>query len=219
MPDLRIDPSRRCVYLNGQELSLSPQEYRILYCLGRKPGEVVLKQDLLAVMWSTEDAASDCVDSFNPAAVDLVIFRLRKKLHDPAQNPIYLETRRGFGYILHHAQIVQGQIKGIEPAKVDEREQASAAQPSASWSGLFEAMAATQPWAALTRQEWQIFLLLGDEQATRLTNRALAQQLQMTEGTLKKHLQHIYRKLSVENRSGAALLAMRVKASFRVNEG
>ena len=76
----------------------------------------------------------------------------------------------------------------------------------------------TQPWATLTRQEWQIFLLLGDEQATRLTNRALAQQLQMTEGTLKKHLQHIYRKLDVDNRASAALLSMRVKASFRTRE-
>ena len=218
MPDLRIDPSRRCVYLNGQELSLSPQEYRILYCLGRRPDEVVLKQDLLAAMWSTEEVKGACVDSFNPAAVDLVIFRLRKKLHDPVQNPIYVETRRGFGYILHHAQIVQGEATRLERPKDGELDQGASAQPAASWSSLFEAMAATQPWAALTRQEWQIFLLLGDEQATRLTNRALAQQLQMTEGTLKKHLQHIYRKLSVENRSGAALLAMRVKANLGVNE-
>lgn len=218
MPELHIDPSRRCVYLNGQELSLSPQEYRILHCLGRKPDEVVLKQDLLAAMWSTEDVKGDCVDSFNPAAVDLVIFRLRKKLHDPAQNPLYLETRRGFGYILHHAHIVQGEETRIEQPKTGEGKPIAQARPAASWSNLFEAMETTQPWATLTRQEWQIFLLLGDEQATRLTNRALAQQLQMTEGTLKKHLQHIYRKLSVENRSSAALLAMRVKANFHLRE-
>ena len=57
-------------------------------------------------------------------------------------------------------------------------------------------------------------LQLGDEQTIRMTDKALAQQLQMAEGTLKKHLQHIYHKLAVENRSGATLLAMRVKAHF-----
>jgi len=75
-----------------------------------------------------------------------------------------------------------------------------------------------EPWSTLTRREWQIFLLLGDEEATRLTNGALAQQLRMAEGTLKKHLQNIYRKLDVENRSAAALLAMRVRVDLRLTK-
>jgi DNA-binding CsgD family transcriptional regulator len=213
MPDLLIDQSRRSVYLNGQELQLSPQEYRVLHYLGCNPGVAVQKHDLLAAMWSPVDTEPACLASLNPAAVDLVIFRLRKKLHDTAHSPVYLETRRGFGYILHHAQIIRSEGNG----KVDNQTTQATRSPEFAPTSL-DAFAATQPWSTLTRQEWQLFMLLGDEQATRLTNRALAQQLGMTEGTLKKHLQHIYRKLSVENRSGAALLAMRVKASFQASD-
>jgi DNA-binding CsgD family transcriptional regulator len=166
-------------------------------------------------MWSTAEATGDCLASLNPAAVDLVIFRLRKKLRDMAESPVYLETRRGFGYILHHAQIVRGKVARLDDQTTDEhQDQASLVAQSAKT--LLGPGEAKQPWTTLTRQEWQIFLLLGDEQATRLTNRALAQQLRMTESTLKKHLQHIYRKLDVENRSSAALLSMRVKAHFSV---
>ncbi|MDQ3249187.1 MAG: winged helix-turn-helix domain-containing protein, partial [Chloroflexota bacterium] len=205
MPELIIDQSRRCVYLNGQELQLSPQEYRVLHCLGRNNGEVVAKNDLLAVMWSTAEYASNAEAGFNPAAVDLVIFRLRKKLGDPVQSPLYLETRRGFGYILHHARIMGSRAikRDDQPILAAHRSEPGPPSPDLTYS--------TPLWLRLTRQEWHILLLLGDEQATRLTNKALAQQLQMAEGTLKKHLQHIYRKLGVENRSGAALLAMRVK--------
>lgn len=220
MPDLIIDQSRRAVYLNGQELQLSPQEYRVLHYLGRHPDALVQKNDLLAAMWATATPPGDGLASFNPTAVDLVIFRLRKKLHDLAQSPIYLETRRGFGYILHHAQVVRGEgnVTAEQAPGVQQNPTARATQAAGSMPFLGEAGNPTQPWATLTRQEWQIFLLLGDEQATRLTNRALAQQLQMTEGTLKKHLQHIYRKLDVDNRASAALLSMRVKASFRSKE-
>lgn len=220
MPDLIIDQSRRAVYLKGQELQLSPQEYRVLHYLGRHPDALVQKNDLLAVMWATTAPPGDGLASFNPTAVDLVIFRLRKKLHDLAQSPIYLETRRGFGYILHHAQVVHGEARVVDEQtlEIEQNPPARVAHSAASMPFLVEAGKPTQPWATLTRQEWQIFLLLGDEQATRLTNRALAQQLQMTEGTLKKHLQHIYRKLDVDNRASAALLSMRVKASFRTKE-
>ena len=216
MPDLLIDERRRSVYLDGQEIQLTPQEYRLLYCLGRNGGQVVTKADLLAAMWSTPAGAQSEASPYDPAAVDLVVFRLRQKLGDRAHQPTYIETRRGFGYILHGAQIVRSAM----PASPGQSEQSSAPTtgalsggPSTSEHGGESAMG-RRAWSTLTRREWELFLLLGDEQATRLTNRALAQQLQMAEGTLKKHLQHIYRKLEVENRASAALLAMQVKLHF-----
>jgi len=36
--------------------------------------------------------------------------------------------------------------------------------------------------------------------------------LQISEATLKKHLQHLYQTLGVENRASAAYLSMRAKA-------
>jgi len=216
LPDLIIDQSRRCVYVDGQEIQLSPQEYRVLYYLGQNTGAVVSKQDLLMAMWSTSEPDHTDLMGFTPAAVDLVIFRVRKKLNENAQQPIFLETRRGFGYILHHARIVRSEADRLGNQQTAEPQGpvvATAHQP-ASGTPAFDPMSEMQPWSTLTRREWTIFLQLGDEQTIRMTDKALAQQLQMAEGTLKKHLQHIYHKLAVENRSGATLLAMRVKAHF-----
>jgi DNA-binding CsgD family transcriptional regulator len=67
------------------------------------------------------------------------------------------------------------------------------------------------PWRYLTRREWEVFMLLGDVETSQQTDRQLAQQLHIAEGTLKKHLHHIYQKLGVANRSSAALLASQAK--------
>lgn len=213
MPELVIDQSRRCVYLNGMEMQLSPQEYRVLYYLGQRVEEVVPKNELRGAMWANVDVELAQTTSFDPMAIDLVIFRLRKKLGDNAQHPIYLETRRGFGYMLHHARIVRSEASQLsDQAAIEPLDRVGlATHPLAPPADEAQN---TPPWSTLTRREWTIFLLLGEEQTIRLTDKALAQQLQLAEGTLKKHLQHIYRKLEVENRSGAAFLAMRVKGQL-----
>ena len=54
-------------------------------------------------------------------------------------------------------------------------------------------------------------MLLGQEEAAQLTNRGLAHKLVMAENTLKKHLQNLYRKLNVVNRTAAAILSARVQ--------
>ncbi len=212
MPEIIIDQSHRRVYWNGSELLLSPQEYRILDCLGCHAGEVVSKQTLLRAMWATPSCGEDALTSLNPAAVDLAIFRLRKKLDDDPRHPTYLETRRGFGYILYHTNIIRPGRQAMLPATTENRTQHSEGLPVMP---LPATDLGTEPWATLTRREWELFLLLGDETATGLTNKALAQQLRMAEGTLKKHLQNIYRKLEVANRSAAALLAMRIRVHLR----
>ncbi|MFN8443525.1 MAG: winged helix-turn-helix domain-containing protein [Caldilineaceae bacterium] len=207
MQELVIDQSRCCVTLDGQEIQLTPQEYRLLHRLGCSIDQVVTKEELLRAIWSTAEQ-HDPITLATPAAVDLVVFRLRKKLGLRPELPLYLETRRGFGYILHHAEIVNGQTLQSAPEH----------SHSVASNHLFARVPANDqsvtPWSTLTRREWEIFLLLGDEQSIHLTNKALAQRLRLAEGTLKKHLQNIYRKLDVENRSGAALLAMRLKGSI-----
>lgn len=212
MPEISIDQSRRRVYWAGRELALTPQEYRVLSYLASHAGEVVAKQALLAAMWATGGCPEDTLSTLTPTAVDLVIFRLRKKLADDPQQPTYLETRRGFGYILHHAQVINSGRNQQQQAESAEDIPARSPAVIPPIAPGVDPMA--EPWSTLTRREWELFLLLGDEAATRLTNGALARQLRMAEGTLKKHLQNIYRKLGVENRSAAALLAMRVRVQL-----
>jgi DNA-binding CsgD family transcriptional regulator/DNA-binding winged helix-turn-helix (wHTH) protein len=208
VPELLIDQNRRCAWLAGQEIHLTPQEYRLIHRLGHQVGQVVTKSELLGVLNLTNGNHPEGHAGLDPLALDLVVFRLRRKLNDSAHHPTYLETRRGFGYILHHARILDAAA---------ERHATLAGNASIPTAQLTNPNWVAGPWSALTRREWRIFLLLGDEATTGLTNKALAQQLQIGEGTLKKHLQHIYRKLGVGNRSGAALLALQARVQFGVD--
>jgi DNA-binding CsgD family transcriptional regulator/DNA-binding winged helix-turn-helix (wHTH) protein len=209
VPELLIDQNRRCAWLAGQEIHLTPQEYRLIHRLAQQVGQVVTKAELLGVLNLTNGDGLGGHAGVDPLALDLVVFRLRRKLNDDAHHPTYLETRRGFGYILHHARILEQSV---------ERNATAAAQSSTPIAESSNLNWMAGPWSTLTRREWRIFLLLGDEATTGLTNKALAQQLQIGEGTLKKHLQHIYRKLGVGNRSGAALLALQARVQFGVHE-
>lgn len=208
---LTIDQRRRCALLDEQEIQLTPQEYRVLHCLGQQRGAVVEKAALLAAMWANGETMGEPVPTHaNPMAVDLVIFRLRKKLADNPHTPTYLETKRGFGYALHNAQLgfahpnkhVEQGVAAAPPALIERP------RHSPFTAALLDRI---ENWSRLTRREWDIFILLGQEEAAQLTNQALAQRLVMTENTLKKHLQNIYRKLQVSNRAGAAILSARVQ--------
>ena len=208
---LTIDQRRRCALLDEQEIQLTPQEYRVLHCLGQQRGAVVDKAALLAAMWANGETAPEPAPAHaNPMAVDLVIFRLRKKLADNPHAPTYLETRRGFGYALHNAQL------GFAHKGERVEQGLAAALPTLLQRPISSPFSATlldriENWSLLTRREWDIFILLGQEDAAQLTNQALAHRLVMTENTLKKHLQNIYRKLQVSNRAGAAILSARVQ--------
>lgn len=206
-----IDQRRRCAVLDEQEIQLTPQEYRVLHCLGQQTGAVVEKAALLAAMWGNGESASELAPAHaNPMAVDLVIFRLRKKLADNPSAPTYLETKRGFGYALHNAQL------GFAYKSERVEQGVTAAPPALIERPLHSAFSAAlldriENWSLLTRREWEIFLLLGQEDAAQLTNQALAHRLVMAENTLKKHLQNLYRKLQVSNRAAAAILSARVQ--------
>lgn len=56
----------------------------------------------------------------------------------------------------------------------------------------------------LTPREAEVLLWVAQGKG----NAVIAEILQMTEGTVKKHLQHVFEKLGVENRSSAALRAI-----------
>ena len=55
----------------------------------------------------------------------------------------------------------------------------------------------------LTTRERQIVLVVSEG----LTNKEIARRLRLTEGTVKVHLHHIYRKLCIANRTALAVLA------------
>jgi two-component system nitrate/nitrite response regulator NarL len=57
----------------------------------------------------------------------------------------------------------------------------------------------------LTARERQIVNLVSDG----LSNKAIARQLKLTDGTIKVHLHHVFEKLGISNRTSVAALVIR----------
>lgn len=84
--------------------------------------------------------------------------------------------------------------------------------------GHMDAGEAARLWDALTSREMDIFTLLGEPQAIELTNEALAQDLNITRNTLRKHLRNIYKKLNIRSRAGLVGLSLQAKREMELEK-
>jgi len=91
--DLSIDFTARRVRLRGEEVQLTPTEYRLLEELVRRAGELVPHQVLLEQVWGPAYASA-------PQHLKVFVRRLRAKLGDDPEHPRYIHTVRGVGYRL-----------------------------------------------------------------------------------------------------------------------
>jgi two-component system, OmpR family, phosphate regulon response regulator PhoB len=85
---VRIDRVRHRASVNGQELDLTPTEFRLLECLLRQPGRAFTRPQLMDVAIGEGAIVLE-------RTIDVHIKTLRKKL-GPATE--YIETVRGVGY-------------------------------------------------------------------------------------------------------------------------
>ncbi|KAF0993669.1 response regulator [Geobacillus sp. TFV-3] len=89
--ELTISEEQCRVWKRGNEIALTPTEFKLLLTLAAKPGVVYSRLQLLQSIF--ED------DLFNDErTVDAHISRLRKKIEDDPSRPIYIQTVYGFGY-------------------------------------------------------------------------------------------------------------------------
>jgi two-component system response regulator MtrA len=95
--DLIVDRYRRRVTLGGDELQLTPTEYRLLSALASRPDEVVTRDELAQLVWGYQDASSG-------RAIDVHIRRLRVKLDSGPVPPPAIISVRGFGYKMSSGQ-------------------------------------------------------------------------------------------------------------------
>lgn len=87
---LVFDHLRHQVILDGEEIHLTPKEYKLLYHFVRNPGIVFSADQICDGVWGVEyDENRD---------VTTVIAELRRKLKDTRENPVYIKTVHGFGY-------------------------------------------------------------------------------------------------------------------------
>jgi len=89
--ELMIDRASLIVRRDGQEVSLTPIELRLLLVLSGSPRQVFSREQLLDLVWE-HDYLGDS------RLVDACVQRLRAKIETDTSEPRYIQTVRGFGY-------------------------------------------------------------------------------------------------------------------------
>ena len=88
---LRVDYASGCAYLDGQELHLTPIEFKLLCLLCRNVGKVLTHTFITQNIWGQS------WDS-NMASLRAFMATLRKKLEPTPDSPQYIQTHIGVGY-------------------------------------------------------------------------------------------------------------------------
>ena len=81
------------VFLSGEEVNLSPKEFKILELLISQPKRVWSRDQIIDQVWGYDFMGDN-------KTVDVHIRWLREKLEEVPSSPKYLKTVRGFGYRL-----------------------------------------------------------------------------------------------------------------------
>ena len=91
--DLVVDYAQHLVTMAGQEVPLTPIEYRLLAYLAQNAGRVVTQDLLLEHVWGSEYLGESHMLQVN-------INRLRRKIEADPTHPRYILTKAGIGYLL-----------------------------------------------------------------------------------------------------------------------
>ncbi|HSM59983.1 MAG TPA: response regulator transcription factor [Longimicrobiales bacterium] len=89
---IRMDLGSHQVTLEGEELNLTPTEFRLLRALLERRGRTQSRKQLLEKAWDVEAGVSERIQT---RTVDMHVRRLRAKLGHVGE---WIETIRGFGY-------------------------------------------------------------------------------------------------------------------------
>lgn len=88
---LRVDYAGGCAYLDGEEIHLTPIEYKLLCLLSRNVGKVLTHTFLTQSIWGRSW-------SNDVASLRVFMATLRKKLEAKPDSPQYIQTHIGVGY-------------------------------------------------------------------------------------------------------------------------
>lgn len=89
--ELVINSKSRSVIRMGEEISLTPKEFGILYFLAENRGEVFTKEQIYKAVWSENYLLDD-------SNIMAFIRKLRKKIEPNPDEPKYILTIWGIGY-------------------------------------------------------------------------------------------------------------------------
>ena len=88
---VEINPAKRRVRIDGKEVELTDQEFRLLHLLATRAGIVFSREALLAKIWRGDTFVT-------VRSVDTLVKRLRRRIEPDSSQPRYLLTVWGVGY-------------------------------------------------------------------------------------------------------------------------
>ena len=89
--NLEIDPPAMTLSVNGQVVTMTATEFRLLEYFARHLGRVFTRNQLLDWVWRDSSFVT-------PRSVDVYVRRIREKIEPDPENPCYLKTVRSAGY-------------------------------------------------------------------------------------------------------------------------
>lgn len=92
--ELEIDTTAYSVKKNGEEISLSKQQYELLTFLAKNRGKKFRQEALLEAVWGYDEYYGDV------RTVDVTVARLRKQIEDNPSEPKFIKNKRGLGYYM-----------------------------------------------------------------------------------------------------------------------
>lgn len=93
---ITVDEDRRLVTVDGDPVSLTRTEYRLLLTLLRRPGQVYTREQIIELVWDGAFIVDRVVDS--------VVSRLRRKLGTRADGREWIRTVHSVGYSISEDQ-------------------------------------------------------------------------------------------------------------------
>jgi DNA-binding response OmpR family regulator len=89
--NVEIDAGAMQLRVQGELVTTTATEFRLLDYLARHPGRVFSRDHLLDAVWGDARFVT-------PRSVDVYVRRIREKIEADAESPRYLKTMRGAGY-------------------------------------------------------------------------------------------------------------------------
>jgi PAS domain S-box-containing protein len=89
--DVRMDIDRGRVLIGGNEVNLTPSEFRLLVLLTDQPGRTISRATIVEALWSSSHVGRGRTSEVH-------ISKLRSKIERDAHRPHRIETVRGQGY-------------------------------------------------------------------------------------------------------------------------
>ncbi len=90
---LELDPVRHRVRVDGNEVSLTPSEFRLLALLAREADRVFSRKEIMQHLWDSSYVGDE-------RACDIHVSNLRRKVEADPSDPKRIVTVRGIGYKL-----------------------------------------------------------------------------------------------------------------------